>query len=260
MSEKVITIHKTPHVSWQGIKAEAIALGLLEGVPESHVTGTEKILVMKKKADAPTAVHTPRQSVAQPRNKAIIVCNARFTLPSVENPVPQPLTSFEDTTEAWEAGYRAGLAAQPKSGPSDLISREAAETYQREGLFAAGCTVEQVEAGLYCLRALPSQQAQGVMLPDDISAALRVIGRAKWGAVPARPDAEHVANFAKTLRITREHFSTEGPQELHGVYVAGSDVVICHTGTSPNSGVHARAIVGAWNWLLDTATAQQEGA
>lgn len=111
MSEKIITIHKTPHVSWQGTEAEAIALGLLKGVPESNVIGTEKILVMKTKADAPTAVHTPMQSVAQPRSKARIVCNAHFTLPAVETPIPQPLTSFEDTTEAWEAGYRAGRVA-----------------------------------------------------------------------------------------------------------------------------------------------------
>lgn len=37
---------------------------------------------------------------------------------------------------------------------SDLISREAAEVYLRESLFGAGCSVDQVEAALYCLRAL----------------------------------------------------------------------------------------------------------
>lgn len=269
MSERVITIHKTPHVSWQVTEAAAAATGLIGDAHEANVNRTENGLALKKNVDAPKSMCTLGATLTQTSEVSKILREGTKTPHGAQRQidlqnVPNPQASFEDTSHAYECGYLDGLAkgrgetGKPSAG--DLISREAAEVYQREALFGAGCSVDQVEAGLYCLRALPSQQAQGVMLPDDISAALRVIGRAEWGAVPARPDAEHVANFAKTLRITREHFSTEGPQELHGVYVAGSDVVICHTGTSPNSGVHARAIVGAWNWLLDTASAQQEGA
>lgn len=135
---------------------------------------------------------------------------------------------------------------------SDLIGREAAEVYLRESLFGAGCSVDQVEAGLYCLRALPAAPSVSP-IPSDIAAAVLALGKVEWGATAPQTDAEHVAGFENSLRLTREHFGTEGPQRLDGVYVAGSDIVLCHTGTSPNSPIHARSLTGAWNWLHDAA-------
>lgn len=93
-------------------------------------------------------------------------------------------------------------------------------------------------------------------LPADIVAALISIGRSDWAATAAKSDEEHTKGFANSLRLTREHFNTEGEQELHGVYVKNSGTVICHTGTSPNSAIHAQILTGAWNWMLGIATAQ----
>lgn len=90
-------------------------------------------------------------------------------------------------------------------------------------------------------------------IPTDIAAAVLKIGRVEWGATDPKSEAEHISDFTDTLRLTCEHFGTEGPQRLDGLYVEGSNVVICHTGTSPNSGVHAQALTGAWNRLYDEA-------
>ena len=96
-------------------------------------------------------------------------------------------------------------------------------------------------------------EARKVNIPTDIAAAVLKIGRVEWGATDPKSEAEHISDFTDTLRLTCEHFGTEGPQRLDGLYVEGSNVVICHTGTSPNSGVHAQALTGAWNRLYDEA-------
>lgn len=94
-------------------------------------------------------------------------------------------------------------------------------------------------------------------LPDDIRNALLAMGAAEWGAVGPKDDVAHVSDTADALAATREHFKLEGPQQMHGVYVAGSEIAIALTGTSPNSANHARIIVGAWNWLLAKAESER---
>lgn len=95
-------------------------------------------------------------------------------------------------------------------------------------------------------------------IPRDIAEAVASIGEAEWGATRAQDDAAHVADFGNSLRLTREHFGTDGPQQLHGLYLKGTETVLCHTGTSPNSAVHAQALTGAWNWLLEQSRAARK--
>ena len=97
-------------------------------------------------------------------------------------------------------------------------------------------------------------EAKAEGLPKDIALAVAKMGKVEWGAVQPKPDEDHVKDFADSLKLTREYFKTEGDQSLHGVYLEGTEIVLCHTGTSPNSANNARALTGAWNWLVDQAT------
>jgi hypothetical protein len=93
-----------------------------------------------------------------------------------------------------------------------------------------------------------------MLLPADLLIYIKECGALDWGAVPAKEDAEHVADFAKSIQITREHFSQQGPQMLHGLYMAGTDTVAAHTGTSPNSPKRAQILTGLWNALHSAVT------
>lgn len=64
----------------------------------------------------------------------------------------------------------------------------------------------------------------------------------EWGEVPAKSDEEHCQDFAGSLSKTRQYFDLAGNLPLSGVYVPGSDRVLCHTGTSPTAGQRARFI------------------
>jgi len=88
-----------------------------------------------------------------------------------------------------------------------------------------------------------------IEVPEDIEKRLLDAGLVVWGAVGPKPDSEHLADFASTLELTRQHFGTEGDAELHGLYLDGTDIVLGHTGVSPNSPLHARILVGLWNAL-----------
>lgn len=102
-----------------------------------------------------------------------------------------------------------------------------------------------------------NEMHEGAEIPADIVKSVLALGRAEWGAVKAKPDSEHVSDFISTLRLTREHFDLgDDDRQMHGLYVQGTDIVLCHTGISPNSSQHARALVGAWNRLHDEALAQ----
>lgn len=94
---------------------------------------------------------------------------------------------------------------------------------------------------------------QSAAIPADIIETLRAIGPVEWGRSFEQTDEQHVADFVDTLRITREHFGTVGETEIHGVYLAGTNTVLAHTGSSPNSPQHARILVGAWNHLVEQA-------
>lgn len=94
-----------------------------------------------------------------------------------------------------------------------------------------------------------------VTIPADLAALVLKIGRAQWGSTEELDGAAHAAHVAESVRLTAKHFEQEGPQQMHGLYIDGTETVICHTGTSPNSPEIARALTGAWNWLYDNASA-----
>ncbi len=49
--------------------------------------------------------------------------------------------------------------------------------------------------------------------------------------------------------MTRKDFGLEGDRQMHGVFLKGTGIIVCQTGTSPNSGKHAAIIDGALNML-----------
>ena len=97
---------------------------------------------------------------------------------------------------------------------------------------------------------------QSNTLPDDIVKSLLNIGRVDWASTEVQSDEDHVADFKRTLELTRENFGTEGDVALHYVAIEGTGIVVAHTGTSPNSPQHARVMAGAWNHLVEMAEAQ----
>lgn len=110
------------------------------------------------------------------------------------------------------------------------------------------------------LHAHPQAQPSGDVvergIPREIADQVLAMGRVQWGATAEYTEAGHLAHVAESLRITREHFNFEDvPVAMHGLYLEGTDTVLCHTGTSPNSGANAQALTGAWNWLYDQCAA-----
>lgn len=96
-------------------------------------------------------------------------------------------------------------------------------------------------------------------IPREIVEQVLDMGKVEWGATDEQVSEKHIESFAKTLRLTRENFNYEDvPVRMHGLYLEGTETILCHTGTSPNSGVNARALAGAWNWLYDQCTALNE--
>lgn len=94
-------------------------------------------------------------------------------------------------------------------------------------------------------------------LPEDIIQSLLAIGPVEWGQTHRQNDGKHIDDLEDTLRLTRQHFGIEDKETaIHGLYLAGTGVVLAQTGMSPNSPQHARILAGAWNQLVDLAKAQ----
>jgi hypothetical protein len=94
------------------------------------------------------------------------------------------------------------------------------------------------------------------VIPREIAEQVLSMGRVEWGETDEFTASGHLAHLEETLRITREHFNFEDvPVPMHGLYLEGTETVLCHTGTSPNSGPNAQALAGAWNWLHDQCLA-----
>lgn len=94
-------------------------------------------------------------------------------------------------------------------------------------------------------------------LPADIAERVLATGYVEWGQTPALSPEAHGAHVAASCRLTAEHFGQQDDQHMHGLYPIGTETVVCHTGTSPNSALNARALTGAWNWLVDLAKADR---
>lgn len=94
-------------------------------------------------------------------------------------------------------------------------------------------------------------------LPFDIAERVLATGYVEHGQTPALSPEGHGAHVTGSCRLTAERFRQQGDQHMHGLYPVGTETVVCHTGTSPNSALNARALTGAWNWLVDLAKADQ---
>lgn len=89
-------------------------------------------------------------------------------------------------------------------------------------------------------------------IPANLVEHMLAVGKIEWGAVINKTDEQHVADFADSLRLTREHFALEpGSHALNGCYLPETETVVCHTGTSPNSAANAKIIAGIWNSVID---------
>lgn len=95
-----------------------------------------------------------------------------------------------------------------------------------------------------------------IEIPREIEDLLMTLGKVEWGAT-APLDAEgHAESVRKSVEATAQHFNQTEPQPMNGLYLVTTDVVVCHTGTSPNSANIARALTGAWNRLVDECEQQ----
>jgi hypothetical protein len=62
----------------------------------------------------------------------------------------------------------------------------------------------------------------------------------RWMETQPQSDSAHVADYRVALQSTREHFKTDGPQKLSGVWCAEADAFVCNCGNSPHSSARAR--------------------
>ena len=96
-------------------------------------------------------------------------------------------------------------------------------------------------------------------IPQDIVEQVLSMGYVDWGATAELTESGHVEHLTETLRFTREKFNFEDvPVAMHGLYLQDTNTVLCHTGTSPNSGPNAQALTAAWNWLVDECKNQSQ--
>jgi hypothetical protein len=101
------------------------------------------------------------------------------------------------------------------------------------------------------------QQELRDTMPTELADLLRKLGDVEWGATAAMDADAHAAHVRQSVELTAEHFNQSGPQQMHGLYLPGAEVVVCHTGTGPNAGNIARILTAGWNWMR---AAIREGA
>ena len=97
----------------------------------------------------------------------------------------------------------------------------------------------------------PTPASGDVAIPAEIAAHVRKIGKVEWGQTPAHDADGHGRHVADSVRMTAANFGQSEDQHMHGLWLEGTETVLCHTGTSPNAPKTTQALVGAWNWLVD---------
>lgn len=65
-----------------------------------------------------------------------------------------------------------------------------------------------------------------------------------WGCVTGKTIEQHVEDFRGSLGA-----ETAIGSDLHGVYLGGTEIVVCHTGNGPHSEANAKLITFAFNNL-----------
>jgi hypothetical protein len=93
-------------------------------------------------------------------------------------------------------------------------------------------------------------------IPIDLAKHVASLGPAEWGATAAMSADEHGKHVVQSVKITAERFGQTEDQQMHGLCLEGTDTVLCHTGTSPNSPQTSRALAGAWNKLVELCIAR----
>jgi hypothetical protein len=92
----------------------------------------------------------------------------------------------------------------------------------------------------------------------EMQKAALAIGHVEWGSTHDLDAKGHAGHVERSVEITAQTFDQTGPQKMHGLYVKGSETVIGHTGTSPNSPTHARILTALWNKFVDEALSSKE--
>ena len=87
----------------------------------------------------------------------------------------------------------------------------------------------------------------------EMQKAALSIGRVEWGTTHELDAQGHADHTKTSVEMTADNFAQDGLQKMHGLYVAGTETVLCHTGTSPNSPTHARIMTALWNHFVDCA-------
>ncbi|MDP2047540.1 MAG: hypothetical protein Q8K33_01420 [Cypionkella sp.] len=138
-----------------------------------------------------------------------------------------------------------GLITKPKPGKYSSNLTQKGKRYAR--------AVSAAQHDALSAHAAAEVAKARLTFPDDVLALARRVGRGEWGQTDPKTAAEHAADMALTVEKTAAHFGQTEPQPMNGVYIDGTGIVICHTGTSPNSPEIARALTGLWNMIYDAA-------
>lgn len=94
--------------------------------------------------------------------------------------------------------------------------------------------------------------------PKELLQRVREAGPCEWGATADASAEQHGEDLKNSIRLTSEFFDQVGDQQMHGLYLANTDVILCHTGTSPNSPMNAQILCGLWNWVFENLPKEGE--
>jgi hypothetical protein len=96
-----------------------------------------------------------------------------------------------------------------------------------------------------------------VIFTEMKKAALE-IGRVEWGATPQLDAQGHAEQTKTAVEGTADHFQQDGLQKMHGLYLSGTEITLCDTGTSPNSATHARILTALWNHFVECVESERQ--
>ena len=85
----------------------------------------------------------------------------------------------------------------------------------------------------------------------EMAKAAASIGKVEWGATAEKSAEKHAEDTRNSVELTADRFGQTDPQSMHGLYLAGTETILCHTGTSPNSPTHARILTALWNRFVE---------
>jgi hypothetical protein len=84
-------------------------------------------------------------------------------------------------------------------------------------------------------------RAEELAIPKELEDLLMTLGKVEWGATAALDAEGHAQHIAKSVTNSAKHFEQEGPQPMHGLYLDGTEIVVCHTGGGVMAAILSRA-------------------